>query len=91
MIRNDVNPFGGQPKKHGTQRNRKDWITKNMVKMIQMESQRARTDYNEITADQNLRRHWVVWPMKFGFKKWGNIFLLCCVFRNQNELRFDIL
>ena len=57
MIRKDVNRFGGQPKNYGTQRNRKDGITKNMVKMIQLETQRARTDYNEIRCDQSLRRH----------------------------------
>ena len=57
MIPNDANPFGGQPKKSRTQRNKKDWITKNMVNIIKLESYRARTDYNEEMCPQSLRLH----------------------------------
>ena len=57
MIQNDANPSGGQPKKDGTQRNKRDWITKNMAKTMKLESYPARTDYNEVMCQQILRRH----------------------------------
>ena len=53
---NDADPLGGHPRNPISQKNKKDWTTKNMVKMIKLQSQRTRTKNNAVRYEQTLRR-----------------------------------